>query len=863
MEENTANYKPGINVIVIFSILLQHTLEKKKKKDRSTRGNISRTRVAIMNGNKLGKEYFELVRTAIKDDKQSETSTSSRPLKRRKTRQSLKESSTATPSITKAGIDYNTLIDLTENTTGEVDLAEAQRLNSLKTKREAQKHFASPKKHEIIKISSSEEEQDEYIPEDDEYIPEDDYEDDEFEDVDLDNFQDDENVDDGFTFRINTDKNKNNTKKKNMITPELRDKRNTYYKTYILVNLALTGLKNKWCNNSELLKKLDPLLPSDIFNALHPPKDLQLPVKSTNKLIFGLKEAIKFWNKYFIINEDRDIGYYMRDWNELEAKELYPVKDKQIITEQKFVDCVLEERYGSREISIMGFVSLLRSVGMNCRLIYNMQPPDITDIGRLPKEKVDKIDYADFNDCESIHFPIFWCEVWDKYTKKWLTCDPVFFKTVERHVSNANTLSKLCPRNAKEEQRLITRFVVSFNKTLKLRDVTPRYTNKYFSKVYSKKFKNDKDLEDWYVNLLTNMSCKFNKENGTKSLKIDEYEDKYMEEKLSIESFPDSIKDFQNHPKFILSSKIPITKMFLNPEAKHVGFFKNDKVYLRDELQLLKSKNKWLREGRSVLESAKPRKVVKNHMLSKRGNTNSNENVETELFTEDQTEIFKPSKPLADGTIITNKFGNIEVYHTNMIPVDCVLIEHPLVIKAADFLKIKYAKAVVGWDFSTANKARSKGDNSKATAKFGGIVCLQKFEDAVWSIIEELESINKEKKKLDRQKQNMRNWVELFKRLKIKERLDGDINASGWLTHAVKEPDNFDEEAGNIANNSELSDGAEESEEIAGGFEASDTGNESEEIAGGFEISEPESANEESKNPSELNFDDFMNEMGI
>lgn len=32
MEENTANYKPGINVIVIFSILLQHTLEKKKKK---------------------------------------------------------------------------------------------------------------------------------------------------------------------------------------------------------------------------------------------------------------------------------------------------------------------------------------------------------------------------------------------------------------------------------------------------------------------------------------------------------------------------------------------------------------------------------------------------------------------------------------------------------------------------------------------------------------------------------------------------------------------------------------------------------------------------------------------------------------
>ncbi len=51
----------------------------------------------------------------------------------------------------------------------------------------------------------------------------------------------------------------------------------------------------------------------------------------------------------------------------------------------------LEERYGAEKFT-MGFVSLLRSAGMNCRLIYNMQPPDITDIGRLPKEKVDKID---------------------------------------------------------------------------------------------------------------------------------------------------------------------------------------------------------------------------------------------------------------------------------------------------------------------------------------------------------------------------------------------------------------------------------------------------------------------------------------
>ncbi|SGZ40075.1 uncharacterized protein HGUI_02275 [Hanseniaspora guilliermondii] len=794
-----------------------------------------------MNGNKLSKDYFDLVRTALKDETQKDTSTSSRPLKKRKTRQTLTSSPINAGNISKGTINYDKLVDITQNITGEVDLGEAQRLNKLKTKRETQKHFTSPRKDEVIELSSSEGEQDKYNS-DDEYIPEDNFDDDDFEDVDVDNFQDLEG-EEGFTFRIDKESNNAKNKKKAMISPELKEYRYTYYRTYIIVNLLLTGIKNKWCNNNELLEKLDPLLPSGIFNSLHPPKDLKLPVKSTNKLIFGLKEAIVFWNKYFIVDEDRDIGFYMRDWNELEAKVIYPIKNKGILTEQKFVDCVLKKRYGSREVSILGFVSLLRSVGLNCRLVYNMQPPDITDIGRLPKPKVDQLEYTDFNDCSSINFPIFWCEVWDKYTKKWLTCDPVYFKTVERHVSNGNTLSKLCPRNAKEEQRLITRYVVAYNKNLKIRDVTPRYTNRYFSKVYTKKFKNDKSLELWYNDLLITMSVKFNKENGKKNLKIDDYEDKFMEEKLSIETFPDSIKDFHNHPKFILSSKIPTTKVHLNPDAKPVGFFKNDKVYLREDLQLLKSKNKWLREGRSVLEGSKPKKIVKNYMVSKRGQSDARENAETELFTYDQTETFKPSTPLSNGAIITNKFGNIEVYHPNMIPVGCVLIEHPLVTKAADYLKIKYAKAVVGWDFSGENRVKGKNNTSKATANFGGIVCLEKYQEAVWCIIEELENIAREKKMIDRQKHNMRKWVELFKRLKIKERLDGEINASGWLSQNTNQTDTMNED-------------------VISEKEIAESDN-SEQFEGGFEVSEEENDDKDPSNASDMNFDDFMNEIGI
>ncbi|CAI8502060.1 unnamed protein product [Hanseniaspora opuntiae] len=112
-----------------------------------------------MNGKKLGKEYFDLVRSALKDETQKDTSSSSRPLKRRKTRQNTTSLPTSVNNISKGTIDYDKLVDITQNVTGEVDLGEAQRLNKLKTKREIQKHFTSPRKDEVIEILSSEEEQ--------------------------------------------------------------------------------------------------------------------------------------------------------------------------------------------------------------------------------------------------------------------------------------------------------------------------------------------------------------------------------------------------------------------------------------------------------------------------------------------------------------------------------------------------------------------------------------------------------------------------------------------------------------------------------------------------------------------------------
>ena len=100
--------------------------------------------------------------------------------------------------------------------------------------------------------------------------------------------------------------------------------------------------------------------------------------------------------------------------------------------------------------------------------------------------------------------------------------------------------------------------------------------------------------------------------------------------------------------------------------------------------------------------------------------------------------------------------------------------------------------------------------------------------------------------------------VELFTRLKLKQGLDGDINSSGWLAHASNGPADVPTGDENVHNSDEESiKRFEDDEELEGGFEASDN---SDDVAGGFEVSEDEV---EKADPADLNFDDFMDEMGI
>ena len=111
----------------------------------------------------------------------------------------------------------------------------------------------------------------------------------------------------------------------------------------------------------------------------------------------------------------------------------------------------------------------------------------------------------------------------------------------------------------------------------------------------------------------------------------------------------------------------------VNPPTE-VGRFKGEIVYPRANVQLLKTSENWLRQGRVVIEGEQPLKRVKQRAvtINKRriqeaAIQEGHDNILQGLYSRSQTEIYK-APPVVDGKIPKNKFGNVDLYVPSMLP---------------------------------------------------------------------------------------------------------------------------------------------------------------------------------------------------
>lgn len=701
----------------------------------------------------LSPEHFHLIRKVLRENPQKHND---EPLKRkrRKTRNGIAEGSDPKVAISINSSDSDSKI---ENKLEVVDLDSA----------------SDTGKDDVFEDDGSNE----------------DYSDsDEFEDV-TEPAALDETGDISVTIATSQGKKKSASKARNVCSNDERHRRKYFHMAYLACLMVHGAAVNEWINNSRLLRKLSKYIPENLFDLLHPEKDEEMPLRSTRKLLDGLKKCMELWQKHWKAKK-RYVGleYYMRSWEEINI----PIDLKRTIGEKDFVRYVLKG-YGNCDLATQGFVALLRSCNVNARLVMSCQPPDFTNLKERESAASREYTYS-----SAFKYPIFWCEVWDKFSKKWITIDPTNLKTIEQ-VRNG---SKLEPRGVAACKRNMMRYVIGYDRKNGCKDITRRYSSWFNSKCRKRRITNTTAGFEWYNKVL----CTLHRRKRTK---IDDYEDEYFEQRDEDEGMPDNLQDLKNHPKYVLEKDVRLNQV-LKADCKECGYLNVNhgkrvlKVYDRKDLIDLKSAKQWYMEGRVLKVGSRTRKKVKKSNRRMRSTDDADgEDEEERLYSIDDTELYQPPPAAGpDGKIQKNTYGNIEIFTPSMIPSNCCLIESPNAVRAAKFLELEYARAVTGFKFE-------RGNSSKPI--IGGVVVAKWYSEAVVEAIDGIEYLFDLEERQERELKALEDWNVLLMKIRIKSNLNatyGQVQEN----KTVDSGDRFDE-----AEENDLSDES-TFEAPAGGF---------------------------------------------
>ena len=630
---------------------------------------------------------------------------------------------------------------------------------------------------------------------------------DEFETIDLENIPK-ETGNDTLVIQIENP-NKEEKTHKNLISREERHRRVLLHKMYLIMMLVHGSIRNLWCNNKEIGNSLRLSCVTPQITQLLENNTTALDQVKSRRLLDGLKKLMTiFLAKFRIISQ----GIIRKDWDELELSQ-----KSDIVSKRTFKKLACNFR-GSRDVAAQTFVTLLRGLGLNARLVFSLQPPDYTKIthgpnpgghdkttseSSTPKRKTKNLDFQDSE------YPVFWVEVWNKYTRQWVSIDPIVMRLIE-----------VCPKRKKsafeppptDERNQLT-YVVAFDKFGRVRDVTRRYSYNYNAKTIRKRieFRSSED-KSWYLKVLR--YCDFKKSQNVPDI----YEQKEFYDRDLAEGMPNNIQAFKNHPLYALEFQLRQDEViFPKDDTSKCGTFRSKnsskvfQVYKRSCVHRLRSAKAWYMRGRQLKVGAIPLKSKEE---------------DVRLYAEFQTQLYLPP-PVTNGIVPKNQYGNIDIYTKTMLPENSVLIEcdenlsMKVLQNAASILDIDYAKAIVSFNFKGKKKKHS------ITAREGGIVIAKEYEEAMQLTIDNLIEQEEEDQRVLSEANALRNWKYFLLKLRLEDRLNkshgvvlGTLGAD-VLTSINEEPD----EGGFIVSDTEREEGGfivSEAETEAGGFVVSD-----------------------------------------
>ncbi|CAF1526142.1 unnamed protein product [Rotaria magnacalcarata] len=289
------------------------------------------------------------------------------------------------------------------------------------------------------------------------------------------------------------------------------------------------------------------------------------------------------------------------------------------------------------------------------------------------------------------------------------------------------------------------------------KDVTKRYSQKWLTTSYRTSHIEHKTNGDpkWYGKCMK----KYQPKDKRKS-EYSQVENKQIENQLARQPIPQTKSELNGHPLYVLKSKLLKFEGIYPNETQPIGWFKEEPIYSRDNIHILRSKQTWLKEARQVNPDEEPYKLVEGRIKNLDRKMGVTTRPQLELFGEWQTSEYVP--PVAkDGIVPCNEYGNVDLFKPEMIPNGCVHIVEPNAARLCKKLGINCAEAITGFD--------AHGGGSHPVIE--GIVICKEFEQALRDAVEQQKQITLEKEIKKKDERIYKNWRKLIRGLIIKQNL--------------------------------------------------------------------------------------------
>ncbi|KAI1380360.1 Rad4-domain-containing protein [Hypoxylon crocopeplum] len=669
-----------------------------------------------------------------------------------------------------------------------------------------------------------------------------------------------------FSTRLTANAQKAPDRRKPMNKAE-KDRRIEIHKTHLLCLLAHVARRNRWCNDDAVQDNLRTRLTKKMVKYLNPSTNLS-QFGQTQSLKDGLQQVATMYKTNFQVTE-RGIRRALWAENEEYLQNYQLPDDAESPMEKPDFREAAKSLRGSRDIGAQLYCALLRSTGVEARLVCSLQPLAFASggppLGKPPKAtgklSIEKR-YAQImehnNTFESpaapagvpirrrlghpnataFHvptiptasssretppapkrirespYPIYWVEVLDEAHQKWQPADPLVTDSFWKP-------QKLEPPASDRENSMS--YVVAFEADGTAKDVTRRYTKAYNAKTRKMRIESAEATgEKWWRKALRSFSRGFTTD-------LDQIENSELIATELREPMPRNVADFKDHPIYALERHLRRNEVLV-PDASlsgTVGAGSNgplEKVYRRKDVRIARSREKWYRMGREVLGNEIPAKFLpkrakqKSDLFQDDADDDDGGTVGTPIYTSDQTMPFK-HPPVVDGRVPKNRYGNLDIYVPSMVPEGGAYVADELAARAAFILGVDYAPALTGFQF----KGR------QGTAVLYGAVVAAEHEEAVRAVIAGLNDQAADLERERRTREVLKAWRLFLMSLRVRQRIWADVDS---------DEEAYDKEAMNLDDGEPVAHGHDLEEEAqlsdasdeAGGFMIDD------DYAGGFMV---------------------------